>query len=522
MKTRTRIMIIFLCLTVLLVLSPYHSAQAASCTWDGSNGNWDDDERWSCPSGPGMNDDAIINGGQVTLSTNTSVLSLTFSGGLLKGTGNLTADTINWSGGMMEGPGSATASSEANFTGSDLIQLIDGYTFNNAGAATWNRTGELYINPLTTNFNNQLGASFTVQTAGGTMVSGGGMFTNDGTISYASPGGSTISLGFVNSSTGTVSVESGLFEISNMIASVSPSSGTYHVLPGAALRLRGATAPFNLSGSITGTGTGTIEIAGVVNITGTFTFPGTISITGINYGRLNLSTNSTTVNIGILNMSDTNGTLMGPGHLTAGTINWSRGTMSGTGSTTASSALNFTGSDLIQLIDGRTFNNAGAATWNRTGELYINPLTTNFNNQLGATFTVQSSGSYIVSGGGTFRNAGTLNLTTGTINTNTFTQEAGGITNLAIRGTTPVTDYSQLIVSNLILTGPLNISFSGGYTPNVGDHFILQQYSSTRTGNFSPVNINPIPGIIWVLYYKDGSLHLWAMKCQIFIPLLIK
>jgi len=289
-------MIIFLCLAVLLVLSPYHSAQAASCTWDGSNGNWDDDERWSCPSGPGMNDDAIINGGQVTLSTNTSVLSLTFSGGLLKGTGNLTADTINWSGGMMEGPGSATASSEANFTGSDLIQLIDGYTF----------------------------------------------------------------------------------------------------------------------------------------------------------------------------------------------------------------------------------NNAGAATWNRTGELYINPLTTNFNNQLGATFTVQSSGSYIVSGGGTFRNAGTLNLTTGTINTNTFTQEAGGITNLAIRGTTPVTDYSQLIVSNLILTGPLNISFSGGYTPNVGDHFILQQYSSTRTGNFSPVNINPIPGIIWVLYYKDGSLHLWAMKCQIFIPLLIK
>lgn len=196
--------------------------------------------------------------------------------------------------------------------------------------------------------------------------------------------------------------------------------------------------------------------------------------------------------------------------------------MKGTGSTTASNALNFSGSATINLIEGRTFNNAGTATWNKSGYLYINPATASFNNQTGASFTVQSSGTTIVSGGGTFKNAGTLNLTTGNIATNTFTQEAGGITNLAMRGTTPVTDYSQLMVSNLILSGPLNISFVGGYTPHVSDYFILQQYSSTRTGNFSPVNITPIPDIIWVWFYQNRILHLWALRYQIFIPLLFK
>jgi hypothetical protein len=224
--------------------------------------------------------------------------------------------------------------------------------------------------------------------------------------------------------------------------------------------------------------------------------------------------------VGSLTLS--NGTLTGAGALTAGTINWDGGTMSGIGSTTATSFANFTSSNVIVLND-RTFNNAGAATWTKTGYLGMNPAAI-FNNQAGATFTIQTTGTYVTYWQGTFNNYGTLNLTTGNIIVTTFKQEAGGITNLAIRGTTPDSDYSQLNASDFYLTGPLNISFTGGYTPQVSDHFILLWDSNSRTGDFSPVNITPVAGVSWNLTYEGKYLHLRAMLGlrQFFIPIIIR
>jgi hypothetical protein len=226
--------------------------------------------------------------------------------------------------------------------------------------------------------------------------------------------------------------------------------------------------------------------------------------------------------IGILNLSG--GTLTGSFNLTAGMINWSSGTMSGSGSTTATNFANFTGSG-INYLDARTFNNTGTATFTKTGTGRLNFINSAiFNNQAGATFTVQSSGTSIIYGQGTFNNYGTLNLTTGNIRVTTFRQEAGGITNLAIGGTTPNSDYSQLNATDFYLTGPLNISFTGGYTPQIPDHFILLVYSSSRTGDFSPVSITPVPGVHWSLYYKDNSLHLVADAGMgsFFMPIIIR
>jgi hypothetical protein len=216
------------------------------------------------------------------------------------------------------------------------------------------------------------------------------------------------------------------------------------------------------------------------------------------------------------------GELTGAFNLSAGTINWDSGTMSGSGSTTATDEANFTGSANISLND-RTFNNADTAIWNKTSHMNMNPSAI-FNNQAGATFTIQTSGSYVVYWQGTFNNLGTLNLTTGIIYVTTFRQEAGGNTNLAIRGTTPGTDYSQLNALDFYLNGPLNISFTGGYTPQVGDHFILLDYSSSQTGDFSPVHIAHVEGIDWYLFYENNTLNLWAVKGlnHIFIPILLK
>jgi hypothetical protein len=239
------------------------------------------------------------------------------------------------------------------------------------------------------------------------VVYGEGTFNNAGTFTKASSDTTTVRTRFNN--TGVLSAGSGTLLLENNYTA-STSSGTYHVVSGATLRLHGLYAAINLNGNVTSTGTGTIEIAGAANVDGAFSFPGTATITGINYARLSLTTDTTTADIAILNMSDTNGTLLGPGHLTAGTVNWSAGTMRDSGSTTATNALNFTGSENILFIEGRTFNNAGTATWNKTGELYINPTSSSFTSQAGATFTVESSGSAITHGGGAFRNAGTLYL----------------------------------------------------------------------------------------------------------------
>ncbi len=234
----------------------------------------------------------------------------------------------------------------------------------------------------------------------------------------------------------------------------------------------------------------------------------------ISSGSVNMTADAV---VGELTLSG--GTLTGAFNLSANTIVWSSGTMSGSGATTATSAVDFTGAANLYLYD-RTFNNAGTANWNKTSYLNMNAAAI-FNNQAGATFNIQTSGTYVVYFQGTFNNFGTLNLTTGNIRVTTFRQEAGGITNLAIRGTTPATDYSQLNASDFYLTGLFNISFTGGYTPQVGDHFVLLWYNTSKTGDFSPVRIEYVSGINWYLVYEGNTLHLWAWS-YIFLPMLWK
>jgi hypothetical protein len=511
MKTLMRSMIVLLSLTALLnVASP--RAEAAVCTWNGTTGDWNFAANWSCGAVPGASDEAIISSGTVNVTEDASVGSLTMSGGTLTGDHDLTAGTINWSGGTMSGSGSTTATDAVNFTGSSQMVLQD-RTFNNAGTATWNRTGYLNLQTASTVFNNQVGATFTVQSSGSAVVGGYGTFSNGGTFIKTSPG-ETENNQFDNS--GIVCVESGTLVLNNVYGSSTSSGAYYEIQTGATLRLSGTYA-HNLSGVISATGEGEIRIfSGTVNVDGTFTFPGSISIgcAGWPGGTLNLNTDTTTAEIEILTLYD--GTVTGPGHLTAGTVNWSGGTMSGTGSTTATDAVNFTGSSQMVLQD-RTFNNAGTATWNRTGYLNLQTASTMFNNQAEATFTVQSAWTTVVSGNGTFSNAGTLNLTTGRINAATFVQESGGTTNLTIKGITPVTDYCQIDASVVDLAGPLNVSFASGYTPHVGDEFVLLSYSSTRTGDFSPVNVTPIANVFWTSFYEDNKLILWATT-RIYLP----
>ncbi len=462
---------------------------------------------------------SLPSNGLLTLSTTASsanVGTLNLSGGWLIGPGDLTASTINWSAGVMKGGGATTATTALNFTGSAILTLYN-RTLNNATAATWNRTSYLELQGTASVLNNQAGATFTIQNSTLSFLLGGGTFNNAGTLTKIGPVTDVqISAPFVN--TGLVEVESGKL-LTNNGATAPASSGDYHIHPGATLRLGGNV--FTISGDIAVTGQGTIETSADINLDGALTFPEG-AVTLLSGGMLNLSTASTTAGIGTLNLSL--GSVEGPGNLTAGTINWSAGTMSGSGSTTASTALNFTGTGNITL-SSRTFNNAGTAIWNRTGagNLYFATDNTVFNNQAGATFTVQSSDQPIIFVGlGEFNNAGTLNLTSGEYRIHTFRQTASGKTNLAIGGVTRFTNYSSFSTNHVELAGELNVTFTGGYTPQVNDHYILASFSSDRTGEFSPVHIAPVGDIIWLRHYHANSLNLWAAKYIVNIPFVRK
>ncbi len=405
MKSITRTITILAFLIAFLIPFSPAKAEGMLCTWIVNDGTWDNKENWDCGKLPEPDDEVSILAGQVTLTGDVQIKSLSLSGyGKLIGTGDVIADTINWSGGTMSGSGSITALKEANFTGNNYL-ILSGRNFINVGTATLNwpgGTGFLYLYTAETEFHNLAGATFTIQSSNTLSVMGGdGTFVNEGSFILDLDNPETnvaIGSNFVNTSPGVVEVASGTLKINSTGAT--NSTGGYNVHAGATLSLGGWVR--SLTGDIACSGEGTLEFVTGVTLDGTLTFPyGILSLPG--NGLLTLSTADSSANVGTLNLSG--GRVIGPGDLTANTINWSNGVMNGGGTTTATTALNLTGSAILTLYN-RTLNNAGAATWNRTGYMDMQG-TAMLNNQAGATFTIQNAAlSFIF--GGTFNNAGTL------------------------------------------------------------------------------------------------------------------
>ncbi len=112
----------------------------------------------------------------------------------------------------------------------------------------------------------------------------------------------------------------------------------------------------------------------------------------IGIGTLSLASASAITSALTLN----NGTLTGAGTVTvSGPLTWSGGTMSGS---------------FTKVLDTRTLNNAGAATWSGTGGVECDNVGT-FNNLAGASFDDQANNTVwlqVVRTGGSFNNAGTF------------------------------------------------------------------------------------------------------------------
>jgi fibronectin-binding autotransporter adhesin len=343
-----------------------------------------------------------VSGGTVQFDTDTTLPTLTLSGGTLGGTATVTVTgALTWTGGTMNGGGTTVANGGTTISGTNFKQLSN-RTFDNAGTATWSGTGILYMNSNSV-WNNLANASLLIENdaqlgGGNGSQYTGSKFNNAGTLQKMGGTGTTTVLAFVNN-TGTIDAASGTLNL----AGGGRNDAAYTVESGATLGLTGGSHALDANSSITGDGSvsfsgGTVDLSGAYTVTGTTT----VSAGTVTFAQ--------PVTLGALTVSG--GTLTVDGDLTvSGLLTWTGGTMNGSGTTFAQGDISISGNN-GKALAGRTLENAGTATWTGTSGITLsnNAVVTN---DAGALFDARSD--VAISGySGTFNNAGTLKKSAGT------------------------------------------------------------------------------------------------------------
>ncbi|HWU36456.1 MAG TPA: hypothetical protein VN203_02350, partial [Candidatus Acidoferrum sp.] len=265
------------------------------------------------------------------------------------------------------------------------------------------------------------------------------------------------------------------------------------------LTVGSSTSKFTVNGNLTNF-SGTTLTGGAYNLTGVLQFNGANIVT--NAASITLTGTSSQ----ILNQSSANGLANFATNAAAGKFTVAGGRIFTTaGAFSNSGSLTLTGSG-SKFTTGGTLTNTGTLsigsgstfTVGGTGAFTQTAGTTTDN----GTLTLQSSGTLALNGGslfgsgtisGAFKSSGTVSpgattAATGILTeTGAYTQNSGGILNIAIAGTTAGTQYDQLNPTTASLGGTLNISLGTGFTPSLGSTFKILNFSS-KTGTFATVN----------------------------------
>ncbi|MBI2396812.1 MAG: hypothetical protein HYV17_03385 [Xanthomonadales bacterium] len=436
------------------------AADAATCTWGGSSGNWSVGANWSGCGGsaPGVGDTAVISSGTPQVDVPSTVAGLTITGGGLGGAQNLTVTAaFVWSGGSLSGPAPSTelildAGCTSTFGPSGSARGISNRALRNRG--TFHRadsTGTITLSNAAEIVNEGVwngGASNWIATGSGSGVK---RFTNAATAQYNhASGNSYLAVEVVNS--GTLSVAAGVLQLSGG----GTLAATQTLAAGATLEVQ--TAALNISSGATFGGAGLLRIIG-----GTLTFNGSVSVPNLAIGGGVVNGAGTPTITGGLNWY-ANAILQGSGLadqmiLDAGSVNTfsvpsnaptlqnrtlvNRGNMTQQAST---ASLYFAGAaeivnEGVWIMDTNTSFTIGSGAGGKR-----------FRNEAGATLSKVGAGTSTI--GPELTNAGSLQITVDTtLGVNTFTQSAG-MTTLASDG------YLQQMSTPL--------AFQGGYLRGVG------------------------------------------------------
>jgi hypothetical protein len=396
-----------------------------------------------------------LSGGVVNFFANpVSLATLNMSGGTLLGGADVgVSSALNWSGGTMADVGSTSVAGTATLSITGTV-FLDGRTLNNAGAATWTGTGYVYTGDGAV-VNNQTGATFAAQSDVYFYAYTGDSptFNNAGTFTKAASSGTTTMQGLFNN-TGTVDVQSGTLALTGGGVS---TGGTFTAEAGKTLVFGGGYFTIDSASTINDNGAGAVTFSsGTVDILGTYNVAGTTTISG---GVVNFF--ASPVSLATLNMSG--GTLLGGADVAVSSaLNWTGGTMADVGSTSVAgtATLTISGTGSVYL-DGRTLNNAGAATWSTGGYFYAGDGAV-VNNS--GTFSAQSDVYFYPYTGDTpvFNNAGTFTKAAGT-----GTTTMGGVFNnsgtVNVNSGTLALQYGGTDSGSFAVASGKTLAFSGGY-----------------------------------------------------------
>jgi hypothetical protein len=344
---------------------------------------------------------------------------------------------FQWSGGTLDVNGQNLTNSGtitiSNTSTAGPVNLMGTGTLTNAGTIDQSGSGNLALtNGIV--LNNQSGGSYDFQ-----ADSGIGGFSVPGTLNNAGTlektggtGTSQITTPFSNSN--AITVQTGTIQLQT--SGGTSTGGNFTVASGATLDLTG-TANVQYSGTYTGSGSGTVELAaGLLTLAGDTTFNFPAGLFQWVSGSLLLSGHTLT-NSGTISISDTAAT---------GQV-----VLNGAGTLANAGTIDQTGAGSLALGNGSVLNN-----------------------QNGATYDFQADSSILATFGiGTLNNAGTLEKTVGTGisqitanfgNSNAITVQTGTIQLKSAGGINTGGTFTVAAGATLDLTGGATVNYAGTYT----------------------------------------------------------
>ncbi len=400
------------------------------------------------------------NGGSIEALTGSKVLLIgTVAGGTLATSGTGVIESEN---GTLDGTLNVPTNT-GKLTISGQNDLILQGTVNNAGTITLSGTACIALAEPTT----LMGSGKIILGASNCIYGSGNSFTNESTIEGAGSIGDSNEMPITNLGTILANKSTPLLIVPN--ASGFTNNGKLTVSAGSVLTINSISGPFNnlVGGTLSG---GTYAVTGMLQIGGAITTnTANITLTGPSAEILNTSAGTNA--LGSLTANSTKGVLS---------------LQSGQALTTATSFINAgkttVGAGSTLTVGGGYTQTAGTTTVDGT-------LTapTGLNLQKGTlegkgtlTAAVSSNGTLVV--GDATTKAGVLTVT------GSYSQQASGVLDVAIGGTTVGSQYSQMLVSNGVsLDGTLTIKLINSFVPTVGDTFTILTGSAV-TGQFTKVN----------------------------------
>jgi hypothetical protein len=530
---------------------------AATCTWLGGSGDWNDPAKWSCGTVPTAADSAIVAGcaQTITLTADASVAYL----------------KILCGGNTIIGPYTVDVAGLTEFA--EFQYTLGGCTINMNGGGTLK--GSLILNGATLHI--ATGQTFDYTGTGANISGTGGILTNNGTIAITQ---SSNGLSCQLNNNGLVSIATGSsLNISN--GNFSLNGGDY--LVNGSLTLGGISSNFSVdNASFTGTGlmscaTNATTFGSGCSFVNTLDFSLSATTVGNGFPALTTTTFNGAVSLGnvsvfgakvkfadtapstlenfIMTTFSANGVsvpiLESNGDLHVQNLNYTAGTISGS-FTLAANGLTLMP---VQFFSTKTINGAslelyGNCNWNFGNIVLQNGAV--LRNMPGSTFTENLQGNgYSIQGGGTFENQGIFEVTSlngpgvacnfnnsGTIrgsntlqlsgafaNTGTWSPGISSLDTLSVNpnlqiGTGSVqielgSSGNDLLHSdgNISLDGALEVLLENGFTPSTGQTFTILTAGGNISGTFQAATL-PINPNFWTISYPSNAVVLAYDPCS--------